>query len=182
MRNSKLKMALFTITEYEKEQDWLIKQHSRGWKLNKAIAPCFYSFERCEPEEVIYQLDYNQEGQENKSEYVQMFEDCGWEYITDMVGYSYFRKSKAVMKNEEEIFCDDASRIDMFDRVFKGRMIPLLVIMFLIIIPQSFLLVHRITEEGIFLLGFFIGVFIIYVNIFVQFAVQYFALKKRLGK
>lgn len=27
-----------------------------------------------------------------------MFTDCGWEYLQDFVGYSYFRKPKAAMK------------------------------------------------------------------------------------
>jgi len=47
---------------------------------------------------VVYQLDYNQEGRSHKEEYIQMFTDCGWEYLQDFVGYSYFRKPKAAMK------------------------------------------------------------------------------------
>ena len=30
------KIAFFTIPEYEKEQDWLEKQHRNGWKLVNA--------------------------------------------------------------------------------------------------------------------------------------------------
>ena len=37
-----------------------------------------YLFEKCEPEDVVYQLDYNPEGDGHKAAYVQMFEDCGW--------------------------------------------------------------------------------------------------------
>lgn len=47
---------------------------------------------KCTPEDVVYQLDYNEEGLTHKDEYVQMFRDCGWEYIQDFGGYSYFRK------------------------------------------------------------------------------------------
>ena len=32
---------------------------------------------------MIYQLDYNPDGKKNQEEYVQMFEDCGWEYLKD---------------------------------------------------------------------------------------------------
>ncbi len=52
---------------------------------------------------MIYQLDYNQEEINYKEEYVQIFQDCGWEYLTDFVGYSYFRKDANKMKEEDEI-------------------------------------------------------------------------------
>lgn len=55
-----------------------------------------------------------------------MFRDCGWEYLQNFVGYSYFRKAASDMDGtEEEIFCDDASRLDMIKRVFSQRMVPL---------------------------------------------------------
>lgn len=39
---------------------------------------------------MIYQLDYNPDGKKNQEEYVQMFEDCGWEYLKDFaVKYIY---------------------------------------------------------------------------------------------
>lgn len=44
-----------------------------------------YTFESCPPEDVIYQLDYNKEGLDHKDEYIQMFQDCGWEYVQIMV-------------------------------------------------------------------------------------------------
>ncbi|HIW84093.1 MAG TPA: DUF2812 domain-containing protein [Candidatus Dorea gallistercoris] len=65
-----------------------------------------YYFEKCAPEDVVYQLDYNQEGRRNKEEYVQMFQDRGWEYLQDHVDYSYFRKKVSEMTGPEEIFCD----------------------------------------------------------------------------
>ena len=58
-------------------------------------------------------------------EYVRMFEDCGWEYLTEFDGYNYFRKPADKMQQKEEIFCDDISRLDMMNRIFIGRVIPL---------------------------------------------------------
>ena len=55
-----------------------------------------------------------------------MFHDCGWKYIQDYAGYSYFCKPVSEMNGEEEIFCDNASRLDMMKRVFQGRVIPLI--------------------------------------------------------
>ena len=107
-----------------------------------------------------------------------MFEDCGWEYITDMAGYSYFRKPVVIMDGEEGIFCDDASRMDMIERVFKGRMIPLLVIFFAIIIPQLFLQ-SRMDYSGNFVLFYmYVALFVLYLSLFIKFGIQYMKLKR----
>lgn len=182
MRDTKIKLAFFTIPEYEKEQDWLRKQHNNGWKLISATVPCIYTFEKCEPEDVVYQLDYNPDGIQRKAEYVQMFKDCGWEYIGDMVGYSYFRKPVREMNGEEEIFCDDESKLDMARRVFRGRMVPLLVILFLIIIPQ---IIVNIRSEYIVqqnLAWIFVALFVFYIILFCQFGIQYMKLKEKIRR
>ncbi len=181
MSDQKIKFAFFTIPEYEKEQEWLRKLHNEGWRLVNASLPGIYRFTKCMPEDVIYQLDYNPEGRAERSEYIQMFHDCGWEYITDMAGYSYFRKSVSAMgENEEEIFCDDVSKIDMMERVYKGRMIPLLVILFAVIIPQIFLQASMGYWVNHVLFGVYLLLLIVYIVIFVRFGSQYTALKKRI--
>lgn len=177
-----MKPALFSVPEYVKEQEWLSRQHRNGWKLMKIIPPCFYVFERCKPEEVVYQLDYNQEGMAHTEEYVQMFQDLGWEHILDFVGYSYFRKPVAEMEDQEEIFSDDASKLEMAERIFKGKIFPLLVLFFLVIIPLLFQLHDGGTDFQKFVYGFFVGLFIVYLSLFIQYGIQYFALKKKVGK
>ena len=37
-------------------------------------------------EDVIYQLDYNADGLLHKEEYMQLFADCGWEYLAGLPG------------------------------------------------------------------------------------------------
>ncbi len=182
MSNIKRKWRFFSIPEYEEEQEWLMKQHKAGWKLINASLPGIYKFEKCRPEEVVYQLDYNQEGMENKNEYVKMFEDCGWEYITDMVGYSYFRKPVSQMNDKEEIFSDDASKMDMIERVFKGKMILLICIFIMIIIPQLTTRLHHEIPLGKVVFGIYLFLFVMYIIIFIKFAIQYARLKKRLRR
>ena len=128
MSETKKELRWFSIMDYEKEARYLSRMHQKGWKFKRVTMPGIYTFEKCEPEKVIYQLDYNQEGMKNQMEYVKMFEDCGWEYLLEFAGYSYFRKPEAQMSREEEIFCDDESRLDMMNRIFRGRVIPLIVI------------------------------------------------------
>ncbi|MGN0159854.1 MAG: DUF2812 domain-containing protein [Lachnospiraceae bacterium] len=136
MKDKKTVFKYFTIPEYNKEEQFLSAMHEAGWKLTHISFIGLYHFEKCEPEKVSYRLDYNPEGINNKDEYVQMFSDCGWEYLFDYVGYSYFRKSSQNLQENEEIFCDDESKLDMMKRVFKGRIVPLIIIFFGIIIPQ----------------------------------------------
>ena len=95
--------------EYEAEQEYLRKQHQAGWRFDRVAFPGIYTFVKCEPEDVVYQLDYNQDRKKDMAGYVQMYRDCGWEYLCDFMDYSYFRKPVSVMQSEEEIFNDDAS-------------------------------------------------------------------------
>lgn len=180
MRNKKIKFKFFTIPEYEKEQDYLRNQHKKGWKFMKVKLPGLYYFEKCEPEDVIYQLDYNKEGINNKEEYVQMFRDCGWEYLMDFVGYSYFRKPVSEMKEkQEEIFCDEASRLDMMKRVFRGRVTPLIIIFFCCIIPQMFIQYQIPIIFSRILFYMFVAMFILYVILFSQFGIHYWKLIRK---
>ena len=182
MKKEKTKIAFFTVPEYEKEQEWLHKEHQAGWKLIGITLPCFYRFEECEPEDVVYQLDYNQEGMKHKGEYIQMFHDCGWEYITDMAGYAYFRKPVLQMKEKEEIFYDDDSKMDMIKRIFTGRMIPLIIIFFLVVIPQLQKQSYLSTSVNRMVLVLLVLVTILYISVFVKFSIQYWKLKKRIER
>lgn len=177
MREKKTKFKYFTITEYEEEQEYLRKMHQKGWKLRDITLPGFYHFEKCEPQDVVYQLDYNQEGIAHKAEYTQMFADCGWEYLMDCTGYSYFRKPASELKEDEGIFCDDDSRLEMMKRVFRGRMVPLLVIFAAIIIPNLFI---QYSNKGIgFELWAFSVLFVLYLLIFVSFSIRYYRYVKK---
>ncbi|MBQ4524201.1 MAG: DUF2812 domain-containing protein [Lachnospiraceae bacterium] len=178
MRNRKMELKFFTVPEWKKEQEYLRKQHKKGWKFTKVNFVC-YHFEKCEPEDVVYQTDYNPEGRAHKEEYVQMFRDCGWEYLQDSFGFSYFRKSASETNPNEEIFCDDASRIEMMKRVFKGRMIPLLSIFFLIILPQISMQSRGDMMFHHIMAGFYIVMFVLYIVAFIMFGVQFWKLTNK---
>ena len=66
---TKKEFKYFTIFRYEEEQEYLSDMHRHGWKFTKISGIGTYHFEECEPEEVVYQLDYNQEGRKQKEEY-----------------------------------------------------------------------------------------------------------------
>ena len=173
MRDTKTEFRCFTIPEWKKEENYLREQHKNGWEFVKVDFIGLYHFKKCEPKDVIYQLDYNPESVTQKEEYIQMFHDCGWEYLQNYVGYSYFRKAASEMDGEERIFCDDGSRLDMMKRVFKQRMLPLLCIFFLIIIPQLLMQSQIDTPANHILMIIFGIMFGIYLVSFIKFAIQF---------
>ena len=181
MSETKKELRWFSIMDYEKEARYLSRMHQKGWKLVKISLRYLYVrayiFEKCQPEEVIYQLDYNQEGMKNQMEYVKMFEDCGWEYLLEFAGYSYFRKSEAQMSREEEIFCDDESRLDMMNRIFRGRVIPLIVIFCCSVVNgYNAMAGHR---EYV-LASVFSILMILYIVIFLQFTLKYISFRRKI--
>lgn len=169
MKDTKTEFRFFTIPEWKKEEKYLSEQHKNGWEFVSVNFMGFYHFKKCEPKDVVYQLDYNPDSVTQKNEYIQMFRDCGWEYLQNYVGYSYFRKPASEMDGEEEeIFCDDASRLDMMKRVFRQRMTPLICIFFLIIIPQIIIqsqmdmfVNHVLFVIFCILFGLYLGLFVV---------------------
>lgn len=173
---TKKTIKYFSISGYEKEQEYLREMHKAGWKLVSVSGFCVYKFEKCTPEDVIYQLDYNQEGLANKDEYVKMFTDCGWEYIQDYVDFSYFRKPAAQTDGAEEIFCDDASRMQLVERIFKGRVVPLLVLFFAVLLPG---LLYNIVCGNTFNTILFVAVIVLYVTVFAALAISYYKMRRK---
>ena len=179
MRETKTVCKWFDVTMEDQEAEYLRKMHKQGWKFLKFTTPLFYKFEKCEPEDVVYQLDYNKEACEHKSEYLQIFADCGWEYIDDIMGYTYFRKPLKEMNGEEKIFSDDLSKLEMIERVYKGRMIPMLVIFFSVICPQMVIQSMGNYAANLVCLIVYIVLFLVYLLVFYRFGKRYKELKKR---
>ena len=179
MAGTKTKIRWFSITQYDKEARWLEKMHSEGWKFTGVNMPCFFHFEKCESESYTYQLDYSKDG--SSPDYIKLFEDCGWEYITDCMGYSYFRKKTSEVTGHEDIFCDDESRLDMIKRIFRGRVIPLLVIFFCTIMTNLPLSIKkRGFNSSVTIM--WIVLFLLYMWIFISFLAKYFSFKKKVRK
>lgn len=125
----KISFHFWTITDYEKEEQFLRDQHREGWSLRRYLLPGFYLFDRCEPRDMVYRLDFDQAAKWEKTEYLKMYRDYGWEYLFEVNGFSYFRKPSDGAEDEDiEIFSDNESRLEMIRRIFRRRMVPLLCI------------------------------------------------------
>lgn len=173
---TKKKLKFFNVCEYEDEQEYLTQMHRKGWKLVKVSGFCVYHFEQCTPENVIYQLDYNPEGQAKRAEYIKMFNDCGWEYLQDYMGYSYFRKAASETDGEEAIFCDEQSRMQLLERVARGRIVPMILLFIGVLLPQ---LVSCILHEWVVVAIVYVILIAVYLMVFGRFLFQYLNLKRK---
>lgn len=127
---------VWTIADYNEEELWLRELHKSGWKLSKMVPPCLFYFEKCQPEDVIYRLDYKQNN--GSGDYIEMLADFGWEYVGKCVGWIYVRKPASAVENENdgELFSDDQSRIDRVESLCKTRILPLCVIFLCSVLPN----------------------------------------------
>ena len=135
----KIVNRIFTIADYDREALYLRKMHAEGWKLKEVsysnlVVAVKYTFEKCQPEQVSYQLDLYPMKKSERASYLQLFKDCGWEHITDFNGFSYFRKLHSGIESdaEFEIYNDASGKLAVVKRILIIRMIPILLIFLLI--------------------------------------------------
>ena len=131
----KIVYRIFTIADYEREALYFREMHAKGWKLRKVsysilLFAVKYTFEKCQPEQVSYQLDFYPMEKSERASYLQLFKDCGWEHITDFNGFSYFRKLHSGIESdaEFEIYNDAAGKLAMVKRILTMRMLPILLL------------------------------------------------------
>ena len=130
-----------TIADYDREALYLRKMHAEGWKFKEVTYSILlfavkYTFEKCQPEQVSYQLDFYPMKKSERASYLQLFKDCGWEHITDFNGFSYFRKAHSEIESdaEFEIYNDAAGKLAVVKRILIMRMLPIL-LLFLALLP-----------------------------------------------
>ena len=132
----KIVYRIFTIADYEREALYFREMHAKGWKLRKVsysilLFAVKYTFEKCHPEQVSYQLDFYPMEKSERASYLQLFKDCGWEHITDFNSFSYFRKAYSEVESaaEFEIYNDAAGKLAMVNRILRLRLVPVLLLL-----------------------------------------------------
>ena len=153
MMEKKSVYRIFTIADYDREALYFREMHAKGWKLRKVsysilLFAVKYTFEKCQPEQVSYQLDFYPMRTSERTSYLQLFKDCGWEHITDFNGFSYFRKAHSEIESdaEFEIYNDATGKLDMVHRILRLRVLP--VLFFLSMLIPLFL--KLLSERDIF--------------------------------
>ncbi len=91
MKQTVKKFRIFFAWQDEKEAQWLREMAKSGLHFERYVFGV-YTFRRGTPEDMIYQLDFYFERNSDKSEYLQLFSDSGWELADEFSGWHYFRK------------------------------------------------------------------------------------------
>ena len=111
-----------------------------------------------------------------------MFRDYGWEYSGSCMGWNYFSKLKSQIENENEmkIFSDSESKIEMIDRIFKTRMLPLVIIFCAIIVPNLMRILSSVNGPSDPLFIIILMIFALYIYIFLHCGLKLKKIKNKL--
>ena len=155
MMEKKIVYRIATIADYDREALYLRKMHAEGWRLKEVsysilLFAVKYTFEKCQPEQMSYQLDFYPMEKSERTSYLQLFKDCGWEHITDFNSFSYFRKAHSEIESnvEFEIYNDAAGKLAMVNRILRLRLVPVLLLL-AIHIPFLLKLLNRSNAYGL---------------------------------
>ncbi|MEE4195611.1 MAG: DUF2812 domain-containing protein [Anaerolineae bacterium] len=104
----------FGAWQAEKEERWLNEMAQQGWLLTD-VTSMIYRFRRIEPKNWVYQLDFMELTGDDVLDYQQLFKDAGWDYVTNLTHWHYFRADGDA--HVQRIHTDLQSRIAVLQRV-----------------------------------------------------------------
>ncbi|MBN1267831.1 MAG: DUF2812 domain-containing protein [Anaerolineales bacterium] len=133
------KFKFFGAWQDDREEAWLEEMAQQGYHLKEVGFPLVYGFEEGVPQRVVYRLDYTSLRKLDREDYFQLFHDAGWEWVGEMAGWQYFRRSVAEGETAE-IYTDNQSKIEKYRRVLG----------LLVILLPTFVFVFR-DREGVYL-------------------------------
>ena len=135
-RETKVRWRLFWAWDDEKEEAWLREMARQGWHLRRP-ALLRYVFDRGEPADIVYKLDYNVLLRDRGEEYEALFRDAGWEYVGQVASWHYFR-TPAGEGADPDIFTDTESRVAKYKR---------LVWILVLLLPSQFVLIQNVLTR-----------------------------------
>lgn len=117
--NDRVKVCrrIFFVWQEEKEEKWLRSMSLKGWHLMDT-GICTYYFEKGEPLDMIYKLDFKATGDEDMSDYKELFENTGWKYVSRMNGWHYFRTQSGT-NTDCEIYTNNESKLMKYSSLLK---------------------------------------------------------------
>ena len=121
--------------EDEKEEIWLREMSQKGWHFKSVSFPGNYLLEQGEAKDYVYRLDYFFNSKD-MDDYLQIFEDAGWDYMGEMNSWQYFRK-ESVTGEALEIFTDNQSKAKKYQRIMIFLVVLLPIFLNFIIISNQ---------------------------------------------
>ncbi len=128
------KLKVFWAWQDEQEEAWLRAMANRGWHLISIKVPGIYRFQRGEPKDVAYRMDFTMTRGEKYEEYLQLFRDAGWEHMGKMGNWQYFRRTAAAGE-DPQIYTDPESKIQKYRRLLGSLVVIMPVYIALLIAP-----------------------------------------------
>jgi len=132
----KIVVKIFVVWQEKKEGQWLRKMSNDGWHLYR-VGFLHYRFKKGKPKDMIYRFDFKYIRSKELNDYITLFEDTGWEYISRFGGWYYFR-TEAKEGYNTEIYTDNASKLKKYK--------TLLVFLIVLTIPQIYYLTIMLTR------------------------------------
>jgi hypothetical protein len=128
----------FFVWNGDREKQWLEEMALKGYRLRK-VQFGKYIFQESKPEKLVYQFDFrNWSSKMGEEEYLQLYEDTGWEFISRFGGWYYFVHKAQEGCPDISIFNNNQSKRTMYRRLVLFLIItglPLYIQTF-IIFPQ----------------------------------------------
>jgi hypothetical protein len=115
-KTSKTVFHFFLTWNVGREERWLEEMAGSGWHLAEVKTGMFFHFEKGEPRNMVYRLDYTGGRKIDRDEYFGIFKAAGWEHAAAWANWEYFRIPKGPGPSPE-IFTDRESRISKYKRI-----------------------------------------------------------------
>jgi len=100
----------------DKEEIFLEDMAAKGFELLN-IGYGKYTFKEGTPKKIKYQLDFKGLTKMPEQEYLQIYEDAGWEHIHRLGSWYYFAKEYDEETPDISIFNDNKSRLEKYRRI-----------------------------------------------------------------
>ena len=108
-----MKKKMFFVWNMEEEKKWLEDQAKNGLILVEAKFGKYY-FEQSEPQDLVYDFDFQMIHKSTEDEYLEFFED--WTKACRFGGWYYFYKPRE-NSDKDKIYSDYKSKKSMFTRL-----------------------------------------------------------------
>ncbi|OMP66016.1 DUF2812 domain-containing protein [Domibacillus epiphyticus] len=164
------KFKLFLASNVEKEAEWLTDMSKKGLHFKKYRFG-FYFFDENHDESYVYQIDFRETKKENREDYLQLYEDSGWEYVDSFINIFHYFRTPADKPHIKKIYSDRESTKEAFQRMFRFY-----IWLFIIMTVAQINLV--INWRGLHLQFLQLGIYVIGVAIYTY---VFFCLKRKIN-
>ncbi len=100
----------------DKEEIFLEEMAAEGFKLVD-VSIGKYMFIKDDPKKIRYQLDFKGLTKMKEAEYLQLYEDAGWECVSRLGSWYYFAREYDEETPDISIFNDNKSRLEKYRRL-----------------------------------------------------------------